>query len=72
MFDFDALIIGSGFGGSVTSCRLAQKGYKVLVLERGQRWDPTTFPRKPDDSGSSTPPTRPRVTAGSTSASSAT
>lgn len=49
MFDFDALVIGSGFGGSVTSCRLAEKGYKVLVLERGRRWDPTTFPRKPDD-----------------------
>ena len=49
MFDFDALVIGSGFGGAVTSCRLAQAGYRVLVLERGRRWDPTTFPRKPDD-----------------------
>ena len=49
MFDFDALVIGSGFGGAVTSCRLAEKGYKVLVLERGQRWNPTNFPRQPDD-----------------------
>jgi cholesterol oxidase len=49
MFDFDALVIGSGFGGAVTSCRLAEAGYRVLVLERGQRWDPTNFPRKLDD-----------------------
>lgn len=49
MFDFDAIVIGSGFGGAVTSCRLAEAGYRVLVLERGRRWDPTTFPRKPTD-----------------------
>ncbi|HVG23158.1 MAG TPA: GMC oxidoreductase [Thermoanaerobaculia bacterium] len=36
---FDYIIIGSGFGGSVSACRLAQKGAKVLVLERGRRWD---------------------------------
>ena len=34
--DFDVLIIGSGFGGAVTACRLAEQGMKVLVLERGQ------------------------------------
>jgi cholesterol oxidase len=49
MFDFDAIVIGSGFGGAITSCRLAEAGYKVLVLERGRRWNPTNFPRKPDD-----------------------
>jgi cholesterol oxidase len=49
MFDFDALVIGSGFGGAITSCRLAEAGYRVLVLERGQRWDPTNFPRKAND-----------------------
>ena len=48
-FDFDAIVIGSGFGGAVTSCRLAEANYRVLVLERGQRWDPMNFPRKPDD-----------------------
>ena len=32
---WDFIIIGSGFGGSVTACRLAQNGQKVLVLERG-------------------------------------
>ena len=49
MFDFDAIVIGSGFGGAVTSCRLAEGGYRVLVLERGREWNPTNFPRKPDD-----------------------
>jgi cholesterol oxidase len=49
MFDFDAVVIGSGFGGAITSCRLAEAGYRVLVLERGRRWNPTNFPRQPDD-----------------------
>ena len=39
-YDYDAVVIGSGFGGSVTACRLAQAGYRVLVLERGHRWGP--------------------------------
>lgn len=38
------IIIGSGFGGSVTACRLAQKGQKVLVLERGRRWPQAAYP----------------------------
>ena len=46
---FDVIIIGSGFGGAITACRLSQAGYKVLVLERGRRWDKTNFPRKPED-----------------------
>jgi len=46
---FDAIIIGSGFGGAVTACRLSAAGMKVLVLERGRRWDPTSFPRAPGD-----------------------
>jgi cholesterol oxidase len=46
---FDAIVIGSGFGGSIVACRLAEKGYKVLVLERGRRWSPATYPRKPGD-----------------------
>jgi len=37
---FDAIVIGSGFGGAVTACRVAEKGMKVLVLERGRRWAP--------------------------------
>ncbi|MGE0445711.1 MAG: GMC oxidoreductase [Vicinamibacterales bacterium] len=46
---FDAVVIGSGFGGAVTSARLAEQGYRVLVLERGRRWTPQTFPRRPND-----------------------
>ena len=47
--DFDAIVIGSGFGGAVSACRLAEAGYRVLVLERGRRWDAKTYPRKDHD-----------------------
>lgn len=47
--DFDAIVIGSGFGGAVSACRLAEAGYRVLVLERGRRWDSTNYPRKVTD-----------------------
>lgn len=43
---FDYVIIGSGFGGSVSAWRLTQKGYSVLVLERGKRFGPDDFPKK--------------------------
>ena len=36
--DYDFIVIGSGFGGSVSACRLSEKGYKVAVLEMGKRW----------------------------------
>jgi cholesterol oxidase len=42
---WDFVIIGSGFGGSVSALRLAEKGYRVLVLERGRRFGPDDFPR---------------------------
>jgi cholesterol oxidase len=38
-FDYDVLVIGSGFGGSVAALRLAEKGYRVGVLEAGRRFD---------------------------------
>ncbi|MHB2019283.1 MAG: GMC oxidoreductase [Candidatus Xenobia bacterium] len=43
--DWDYIIIGSGFGGSVCGLRLAQKGYRVLMLEKGRRLGPADFPR---------------------------
>jgi cholesterol oxidase len=42
--DYDWLIIGSGFGGSVSALRLVEKGYKVAVLEKGRRFGPDDFP----------------------------
>ncbi|PSH04476.1 MAG: cholesterol oxidase [Acidobacteria bacterium] len=44
-FDFDFIVIGSGFGGSVSAHRLAEKGYSVAVMEMGRRWAPGNFPR---------------------------
>jgi cholesterol oxidase len=44
--DYDVLIIGSGFGGAVTACRLAEQGMKVLVLKRGRRWEVKDYPRQ--------------------------
>jgi len=44
-FDFDFIVIGSGFGGSVSALRLVEKGYRVAVLEMGRRWVPLSFPR---------------------------
>ena len=42
---FDVVIIGSGFGGSVSALRLAEKGYRVKVLEKGRRWLDGDFPK---------------------------
>lgn len=42
---FDAIVVGSGFGGSVSACRLAENGRRVAVLERGKRYAPGSFPR---------------------------
>jgi cholesterol oxidase len=42
---YDFVIIGSGFGGSVSAMRLAEKGYSVLVLERGRRYEDKDFPK---------------------------
>ena len=43
--DFDYIVIGSGFGGSVSALRLAEKGYSVAVVERGKRWGNEDFPK---------------------------
>lgn len=42
---FDYIIIGSGFGGSVSAMRLAEKGYTVAVMEKGKRWKASDFPK---------------------------
>ncbi|MEU1308763.1 GMC family oxidoreductase [Streptomyces cinnamoneus] len=44
-FDYDVVVIGSGFGGSVSALRLTEKGYHVGVLEAGRRFTPDTLPR---------------------------
>lgn len=43
--EYDYVIIGSGFGGSVSALRLSEKGYKVLVIEKGKWYKPQDFPK---------------------------
>ena len=43
--DFDYIIVGSGFGGSVSALRLSEKGYKVLVVEKGRWFGAQDFPK---------------------------
>jgi len=43
-YDYDFIVIGSGFGGSVTAHRLTEKGYRVAVMEMGRRWTPENMP----------------------------
>lgn len=42
---FDVIIIGSGFGGSASALRLAEKGYRVAVIEAGRRFEEKDFPK---------------------------
>ncbi|MEU6575048.1 GMC family oxidoreductase [Streptomyces sp. NPDC046805] len=44
-YDYDVLVVGSGFGGSVTALRLTEKGYRVGVLEAGRRFTRDTLPK---------------------------
>ncbi|MEU3842367.1 GMC family oxidoreductase [Streptomyces sp. NPDC028635] len=44
-YDYDVLVVGSGFGGSVTALRLTEKGYRVGVLEAGRRFTRESLPR---------------------------
>src|SRR3954454_9878646 len=45
---YDAIVVGSGFGGGITACRLAEQGWRVCVLERGRRFGPGDFPDRPE------------------------
>jgi cholesterol oxidase len=45
--DFDVIVVGSGFGGSVTAYRVAEAGFRLCVLERGQAYPPNSFARSP-------------------------
>jgi cholesterol oxidase len=51
--EWDYVIVGSGFGGSVAALRLAQKGYRVAVIEAGRRWRDDDFPTTNWDSKNS-------------------
>uniref|UniRef100_A0A6N2KS22 Uncharacterized protein n=1 Tax=Salix viminalis TaxID=40686 RepID=A0A6N2KS22_SALVM len=42
--DYDAIVVGSGYGGSVAACRMATAGIKVCLLEKGRRWKAEDFP----------------------------
>ncbi|MFF7182227.1 GMC oxidoreductase [Streptomyces sp. NPDC008121] len=45
LYDYDVVVVGSGFGGSVTALRLTEKGYRVGVLEAGRRFTRETLPK---------------------------
>jgi choline dehydrogenase-like flavoprotein len=47
--DFDAIVVGTGFGGAVTVCRLVEAGFKVCLLERGRRYGAEDFPIFPTE-----------------------
>jgi choline dehydrogenase-like flavoprotein len=56
--DYDYIIIGSGFGGSVSALRLSEKGYKVLVIEKGNGTELKISPKRtgPSPNGCGCPP----------------
>jgi cholesterol oxidase len=48
---YDAIVVGSGFGGGIAACRLAEAGRSVCVLERGRRFGRADFPERPEQAG---------------------
>ena len=65
-FDYDVVVIGSGFGGSVAAFRAAEKGYRAGAMESGRRWNGEDIPKvnwnlthflwQPEAAGSSAQP----------------
>jgi cholesterol oxidase len=49
-YDYDVVVIGSAFGGSVAALRAAEKGYRVGVMESGKRWEDKDPPKTQWDS----------------------
>ena len=41
---YDAVVVGSGYGGSVAACRMSNAGIKVCLIEKGRRWEAQDFP----------------------------
>ena len=41
---YDAVVVGSGYGGSVAACRMSMAGIKVCLVEKGRRWEAQDFP----------------------------
>jgi cholesterol oxidase len=50
-YDYDVLVVGSGFGGSVTALRLTEKGYRVGVIEAGARFEDDDLPETSFETG---------------------
>jgi cholesterol oxidase len=45
---YDVVVVGSGFGGGIAACRMAEQGLRVCVLERGRRFGPGDYPDRPE------------------------
>nr|BFE77140.1 hypothetical protein GCM10020092_104410 [Actinoplanes digitatis] len=64
-FNYDVLVIGSGFGGCVSALRLTEKNYRVGVLEAGRRYTSEELPKKTPGTPASSSGPRPWVFTGS-------
>ena len=49
---YDVVVVGSGFGGGIAACRLAEAGKRVCLLERGRRFKPEDFISEPEEAPS--------------------
>ena len=63
--EYDAVVIGSGYGGGVAASRLSRMGLKVCVVERGREWLPGEFPTGPFAAGRELQLTRGKISTGS-------